>query len=139
VMARKNMSFPQTDDPGIPRGSMGTKQEIAYTWDSTVKLARQSILRPSTYELLETGSNLRIIQSIEESCTWDIRLVAWQFRKCRVRSGAVGVGLFGEYPNTSTRALSASLYECHCSSHLQTRSSCLRHSCLEISFLPQLW
>jgi hypothetical protein len=43
------------------------------------------------------------IQSIEESCTWNIRVVAWQSRKCRVRSGAVGIGLFGEYPNTRIR------------------------------------
>jgi hypothetical protein len=54
VMARKDMSFLLNGDPSIPRGFMGTKQEIAYTWDSTVTRARPFVLRPSAYELLET-------------------------------------------------------------------------------------
>jgi hypothetical protein len=56
VMARKNMGFLLNGDPSIPRGFMGTKQEIAYIWDSTVIRARPFILRPSAYELLETES-----------------------------------------------------------------------------------
>ena len=81
--------------PSIPRGSIGEN--------------RKSLARARLHNRMRQAIHIRPVESWNmdgtstfDHCRWNIRIVAWQVRNCRVDSGVVAYNLelFGEYPKT---------------------------------------